>query len=270
VHRFGSLAILDGQREIGQIAGREAAQLVATLAAEHGIGLVGLRNVNRYSRLSPYARLIADRGLVAIILNNAGPPAVAPYGAATPILGTNPIAFGFPSSGESYVIDMATSERVWGEIRQASLDGTDLPSSAFLDELGNETTNPARVESALPFGGPKGSALCIAIELIAGLVPGGQMGTAVADEYDLGAVFIAIRPADADNSASKVDQLLEEVRSASPRPGVSAVRAPGDQSRSNYHDRLRVGTLEIGLETVDILRRMAQGKPGIEADRLSN
>src|SRR5262249_359978 len=137
------------------------------LAEANGIGLVSLRNASRFSRLSPYARMIAESGRVAVVTNNAGPAAVAPFGSSDPILGTNPIAFGFPAASGAFVIHFSTAERVWGEIRQAALEGRELPPNAFLDAEGKETREPDRVEAVLPFGGYKGSALCIAIELLA-------------------------------------------------------------------------------------------------------
>ena len=53
VSRTGGHAKIDGHRELGHIAARQAAALSAELAKEHGVGLVALTNVSRYARLVP-------------------------------------------------------------------------------------------------------------------------------------------------------------------------------------------------------------------------
>lgn len=275
--QHGSVVHIDGRKSLGQLAAREASIRAASLAKVNGIGLVTLRNASRYSRLSPYAQTIATEQLVAIVTNNAGPAAVAPFGASRPLFGTNPIAFGFPRGphAEPYIIDISTAERVWGEIRQAMLEGRSLPEKAFLDIDGYETTNPRQVESVLPFGGHKGSALCLAIELLAGLVAGGRVGLQVDDEYGLGAVFIAIAPelrpnGSTDPTGGLVDLLLEDLRGLPPVPGGSDVRAPGDRSAANKKAALDSGRLMLDDETLELLQRMAGGGEGLHADKLTN
>lgn len=96
VSRTGGHAKIDGHRELGHIAARQAAALSAELAKEHGVGLVALTNVSRYARLVPYSRLIAERGCIGIVTNNGGPAHVVPFGGSAPMFGTNPLSFGFP------------------------------------------------------------------------------------------------------------------------------------------------------------------------------
>lgn len=264
----GSFMLIDGHREIGQIAARVAALEAVTLARRHGVGLVALRNFSRFGRLAPYSRLIAGRGLVGVVLNNAGPPAVAPFGSRSPILGTNPISFGFPSEKAPIVIDFATSKRVWGEIRQADLDNLPLPHDAFLDTDGNETVEPARVDAVLPFGEHKGSALCLAIELVAGALTGAAMGGQVEDEYALGAVFLAAKPA--ENTPSAVSALIEEIADSTPMRGLRHVLVPGQRSAQRRGDGRERGWLDVADSTYEILNQMATGRAGLTADKFSN
>ncbi|MGN9914563.1 Ldh family oxidoreductase [Phytohabitans sp. LJ34] len=263
--RRGSTALINGNREIGQLAARTASALAVDLAVAGGIGIVRLKNFARFSRLIPYAKIIADRGFVGIVSNNAGPPAVAPFGSGEPILGTNPIAFGFPTPGEPFVVDFSTAERVWGEIRQAELEGRALPSGAFLDAAGHETAEPSRAEAVMAFGGAKGSALCIALEALVGALTGARTGLQVHDEYDLGAVFIAIEPMGGD-APEMVDRLLSEVRNSSPRPGGGSVVVPGERSRATRRSNEEAGTIELDDTTHGVLREMAAGRSGMKAD----
>lgn len=271
VSRSGAVAVVDGQREVGQLAARKAAEIAVELAESHGVGMATLRNAGRFSRLTPYARAIASSGHVALVANNAGPAAVTPHGSRTPVMGTNPIAFGFPRAGGSpYVIDFSTAERVWGEIRQAILEERPLPDNAFLDAAGNVTTDPEAVEAVLPFGGHKGAALCIAIEMLAGVLAGAAMGQAVTDEYQLGAVFIAMRPPAALTPASSVDELLSEIRQATPRNGAGPVKAPGDRSEATRTKTTQDGGFDLDPNTKSVLMTMSEGGVGLAANWLTN
>jgi L-2-hydroxycarboxylate dehydrogenase (NAD+) len=271
VSRRGAVARIDGGREIGQLAARKAAELAAEIAQREGVGLVTLVNSGRYSRLAPYVTTIAKHDLAAIVTNNAGPRAVAPYGSSQPILGTNPIAFGFPGADGPFVIDFSTAQQVWGEIRQAVLEGRDLPADSFLDARGNPTVNPAEVDSVMPFGGHKGSALCLAIELLAGLVAGAEVGLGVENEYNLGALFIAFtlgRPTLMDSFAT-LSQLLADIRSSTPFPGRQRVLVPGDGSAARRAAALEAGCLDVEDQTLQILQTMAAGEVGMQGDRLT-
>jgi LDH2 family malate/lactate/ureidoglycolate dehydrogenase len=259
-------ALVDGNRELGHVAARYCAEQACERAEGEGIGVVGLRNASRFSRLKPYGRLIADRGLIGIVLNNAGPPAVAPYGSSEPILGTNPICFAFPATDSPAVFDFATSERVWGEIRQAVLEERDLPAGAFVDGDGLPTTDPDSADAVLPFGGARGSALCLAIELMAGGLASALMGKAVTSEYDLGAVFVALRPR-SDEFASRAAALLADIRSARPLVPGQVVHVPGERSREERSEAEKRGTLELESGVITRLEEMSQSLGGgLESD----
>ena len=111
-------------------------------------------------------------------------PAIAPLGGKDKLIGTNPIALGIPS--DSYItVDMATSVTARGKIIESKRKGLDLPDGWALDKDGNPldlpdgwaldkdgnpTNDPeAALEgSILPFGGFKGYALALLIEILTG------------------------------------------------------------------------------------------------------
>jgi L-2-hydroxycarboxylate dehydrogenase (NAD+) len=135
-----------------------------------GIAAAFAHNFSRYSSLYPYTVRLAQRGCVGILANTAGPAAVAPFGSIDPVTGTNPICFSFPTaSGGAQTFDFATSDFAWGEIRQAMLEGRSLVSGPFLTRAGEPTTLPSEVDAIRAFGGRKGWALNLAIEILAGV-----------------------------------------------------------------------------------------------------
>jgi LDH2 family malate/lactate/ureidoglycolate dehydrogenase len=120
----GSILSVDGNAGNGFVLFRQLAELVSQRCSKMGIVAAFVRNFSRYSALYPYTVRLAQNGFVGILTNTAGPAAVAPFGSVDPITGTNPICFSFPTlSGVRQTFDFSTSEVVWGEIRQAALQG---------------------------------------------------------------------------------------------------------------------------------------------------
>ena len=66
--KFGATAIVDCQQGFGQVGARFGAELARDIGQEFGIGCVALSNVNHIGRLGEYAEIIAQAGLVGIIM----------------------------------------------------------------------------------------------------------------------------------------------------------------------------------------------------------
>ena len=156
--------------------------------------MVGMVNFSRFGRLDPNGRMLANQSLVGIILNSVGPPAVSPYDGGDPMLGTNPICLAFPTANGPLVFDFSTGASIWGEIRQATLENRRLPDDVFLAEDGDFTTDPKEAAAVVPFGGPKGYALCLALEILSGALVTARMGPKVESQYDIGFLRGGDRP----------------------------------------------------------------------------
>ena len=261
----GAMLSVNGNRSNGFILFKNLAQTVSARCAQTGVCLAFAHNFSRYSSLYPYTSTIARKGYVGILMNTAGPPAVAPFGSVDPITGTNPICFSFPTStGTPQTFDLATSEVVWGAIRQATLEKRGLPAGPFLSASGDVTTNPADVNAVRAFGGAKGWALNLAVEILAGPLAGAKAGLAVESEFDCGALIIAINPEATGAGAdfgSHVVELLDSIRNSRPSNDGRTVRCPGDSGRSSYNlQELSTSKLTLPEGTLDMLRRMAAGE----------
>lgn len=265
VKEHGAVIAVDGNGGNGFLVLRRVTELIADLCPRTGIAAAFAHNFSRYSSLYPYTDRLARRGLVAVLTNSAGPAAVAPFGSAEPITGTNPICFSFPTThGTPQTFDFATSELVWGEIRQAALEGRGLPAGPFLDAAGEVTTTPADVNAVRAFGGAKGWALNLAVEILAGLLTGGRAGVDVESEFDCGAVLIAMDPGStgaASTFQDAVTRLLDSVRGSRPQRPDAPVRCPGDRGRSllRVADHSR-DPLDIPDATLEMMRRMGDGE----------
>ncbi|QDL92987.1 Ldh family oxidoreductase [Paroceanicella profunda] len=162
----------------------------ATLVHSHHFGVAGL-----------VCEQIAEAGCVGFIYGNA-PKAMAPWGAKTPVLGTNPIAFAAPVAGApALVIDLATSQVARGKILAARESGTAIPQGWALDRDGAPTTDPveALAGTVAPMGGAKGAALALMVEVMAACVAGAALASEASSLFDgagappdLGQVLIAL------------------------------------------------------------------------------
>ncbi len=143
--------------------------LLVESAKKLGIAVMTTTHTHHFAALWPEVEALAGHGLVGFACV-CYMPAVAPFGAAEPLFGTNPIAFAWPRSGKSpFVFDMATAAMSMGEVMVAARDGHSVPLGTGLDANGNDTSDPAKIIEGvlLPFGGHKGSAIAMMVELLA-------------------------------------------------------------------------------------------------------
>src|SRR5690606_5838678 len=117
------------------------------------------------------------QGLVALTFVNSM-ACVVPHGGKRPLFGTNPIAFAAPrASGDPLVFDLATSAIANGDVQIAAREGHQLPPGYGVDRNGEPTCDPKAIldgGALLPFGGYKGSALSMMVELLAAALTGGN------------------------------------------------------------------------------------------------
>ena len=275
---YGAVISVDGNGGNGFLLFRQIAELVCERCSAMGVVAAFVHNFSRYSSLYPYTVRLAQRGFVGILANTAGPAAVGPFGSVDPITGTNPICFSFPTpSGVPQTFDFATSEVVWGEIRQATLEGRGLVSGPFLSSAGDVTTAPSEVDAVRAFGGRRGWALNLPIEMLAGPLAGGRAGLDVKSEFDCGAFLIGIDPiaarAGRSGFAHQVGTLLDSIRASRPESGNGNVRCPGDRGRSSVDINEHLSEQNQIPETIlQMMDRMSKGEKVSElaANRLFN
>jgi L-2-hydroxycarboxylate dehydrogenase (NAD+) len=162
------------------------------------------------------------------------------------VLGTNPIAVGLPTD-PPFNLDMSTSAIARGEVAHREGTGEELPEGVALNADGEPTTDAteALAGTILPFGGPKGSGLAIAVEILAGGLVGAAMGEAVTGTYHTedpctkGDLFLAIDPAalGQPDFADRASTFLADLKAGEPAAHVDEVRLPGE--RSVERDRTR-------------------------------
>ncbi len=243
---------VDAANGFAQPALEAASPLLIEKVREAGIAILAIRNSHHFAALWLDVEPFAEQGLVALSLVNSM-TCVVPHGAHKPLFGTNPIAFAAPrAGGEPLVFDMATSAIAHGDVQIAAREGHCLPDGMGVDAAGLPTTDPQAIldgGALLPFGGHKGSALSMMVELLAAGITGGNFSF----EFDwsqhpgaktpwTGQLLIVIDPDRGSGQAfaERSETLVRQLH------GVGQARMPGDR---RYVERAR--SLREGVEMVD-------------------
>lgn len=173
---------VDGNQGFAPAAAQAGRAALLGAVKANGIAAMALGNCHHFSALWADIEPLVTEGLVVWCFV-VGQCSVAPYGGTRRLMGTNPIGFGWPRpNGLPFVFDFATSATARGEVELKKLAGSKLPQDWALDPDGQPTTDPeqALAGALLPFGGHKGSALSMMVELIAGPLIGEMTSREVA------------------------------------------------------------------------------------------
>lgn len=240
---------VDGHDGLGPPAALAACDALPAAAAETGIAVAAIRRSGHLGMLAPYVERLAARGLVGIATTTSE-ALVHPWGAAPAMIGTNPLAAAVPvDGGEPVVLDMATGQVSRGKVLDHAARGEPLPSGSVVDAEGLPTTDPAAaLDGAItPFGGPKGYALALVLELLVASLTHTALGTDVRGTLDVtdpvtkGDLLLAIDPAAFGGPATGVRAYLEILRALEPAPGHGQVAIPGDRARAVRADNVARG-----------------------------
>jgi LDH2 family malate/lactate/ureidoglycolate dehydrogenase len=242
---------VDGQNGFAPLALQIGRAPLAEKARRHGIAALAVTQIYHFAALWPEVEALAEQGLVAFAFT-AAMSYVAPAGGSQPLYGTNPMAFAWPRAEHPpLVFDQASSASARGEIQLHLRDGTAIPAGWAIDAEGHPTTEPAAALAGaqLPFGGYKGAAIALMIELLAGALIGEVFSfeASARDNHDggppVGGEFmIALDPARCVAHGDRQRQLAHAEQLFAKILAQEGTRLPSDR---RYAARLR--TLAQGI-----------------------
>ena len=262
VLRTGSSSVVhvDGMKGFCPRALQLGLPALADKAREHGTAALAIHDAINIAALWPEVELLAEQGLVAFAFTTAN-AFVAPAGGTKPLYGTNPMAFAFPREGKPpLVFDQASSASARGEIQLHLREGKPLPDGWAIDCNGQPTNDPqAALEGAqLPFGGHKGAALAMMVELLAGALIGDNLSVEASAQDSYGAgistggeLLLAIDPEHFGSTAylQRSESLFEQVLSQ-PGTRLPSQRRYDTRQRSYAHGVEIAGKLLAELENL--------------------
>jgi len=250
---------IDGQYGFAPLALQMGAEPLAERARSQGIAALAVRHVFHIAALWPEVERLAEQGLVAIAMTGAI-SYVAPAGGTEPLYGTNPMAFAWPREGKPpLVFDQASAASARGEIQLHLREGKPIPEGWAVGPDGRPTTDPetALAGAQLPFGGHKGAAIALMVELLAGALIDDLFSyeAAEADPDKVGAplggeFIIAIDPArcaaDGDRAARlrKAEALFDRILQQ------EGARLPG-QKRQAQREASRAEGVDVSVSIRD-------------------
>lgn len=272
-------ALLDGDNGMGHLVMKRAAALAIEKAREAGVAWVGVRNSNHAGPAQLYARMPAAQNMIGLYLCVGNANHMPPWGGATALLSTNPIAIAMPGYRHpAIVLDMATTNAAYGKVKLKRQNNEPMPENWMIDRSGRALTDPARAGEGflVPLGGPKGYGLALMFGMLAGTLNGAAFGKDVIDfNADLrsatntGHSILAIDItafADLQWFKEKSDDIWDQMKGAAKLPGVSEIFLPGERSARIYDDRTENG-VPLGPE---LLRRLDELANELKMPRLSD
>jgi LDH2 family malate/lactate/ureidoglycolate dehydrogenase len=180
-----------------------------------------------------------------------------PPGGRRPALGTNPIAFGFPSTVGPVIYDIGTASLMWGEVLLSAETGEELPPGLAFDADGNPTRDAraAAQGGVAPWGGHKGYGLSFAIQAL-GLLAGAALPRGKAQDY--GFLFLVVDPAAMlpDNDfAARMTELVGAIKATPLQPGAAEIRIPSERA-FRERERRRVEGILVDRAVVAALEAL--------------
>lgn len=270
-------ASVDGDNGMGCVVSTAAIQKAIEMASHTGIAMVSARHSNHFGMAAHYVLQAVEKGMVAMVMTNAS-PAFAPWGGCKALFGTSPLAIGVPAGQHfPFVLDMAMSVMARGNVLVAAQAGKQIPPGIGVDRNGQPTTDPNKVldgGNMLPFGGVKGAALAMLMDILAGVFTGAEFAGRVGNlnqpdgrKQDTGHLFICWRPdlfMPLAQFNARMDELIKTIKSIPPATGFDEVLVPGERGFRCAETRRRDG---IPL-TPDVLRALHReaSRLGLEHD----
>ena len=246
IRETATTTLVDGGYGFGQPAAYCALDASIPKARRQGIAAASVVHCGHIGRIGEYAEKATAEKMIALVTASGGGNMglVVPWGGAERLFSTNPIAAGVPAgTHEPFIMDFATSVVAAGKLELAPDKDKPIPHDWALKADGSPATTAREFLDGgglLPFGGHKGYALMLFIELICSAM--GGVGVPVGKKpqprpgYAGNAAFMIVIDiahfTDPAHFAADVDSLFSRLESVKPAPGSAGVVIPGAPERA--------------------------------------
>ncbi len=261
--------VVDADNAMGPVGADIAVAACVEHAERLGVGAATVRHSNHFGAASVYTVPATASGCIALAMS-PGSKSLAPYGSREPLLGTNPMALAAPAGRYApWSMDMAASVAARGHIRHAARQGELIPEGWALDRHGRPTTDPDVALDGgvmLPFAGPKGSAIAMMVDILAGVLAGSAFGADVRDwnldfeaPANVGHFFLVMKVESFMPLAEfeeRMESAIAQLKALKPAEGFDEVLYPGERSGRLEKER-RVSGVPVEEDVVKTLRDLA-------------
>ena len=252
-----SITYIDANNSIGFVAADIGIKQSIQNAKKTGIGLVAIKNSGHYGLSGYYAEQAVKKNLITMIYTNA-PPAVAPHGALKSLFGTNPICFGAPTGSKiPFILDTSISVINRGKIRVAARNNQKIPEGVALDKFGRPTIDAKKALEGvqLPIAGFRGSGLAWMVDILSGVLTGGNHAGRVKDPFDdfsgpqnIGHLFITFKTnLFVKNFNTRIKDNIKRIKKLPKIKGVKEIMYPGQNKykrfKMNLNKRIKISEM---------------------------
>ncbi|MGB0851626.1 MAG: Ldh family oxidoreductase, partial [Bacteroidia bacterium] len=182
---YKSTFTIDGDGGLGLIVAPKAMRLAIERAKKYGSGWGAIKNSNHFGIAGYHAMMALPHDMIGMAMTNAT-PFIPPTHSKQAMLGTNPIAYAFPTEDEKpLVIDLATASVARGKIEIARREGKVIPKGWMVDKDGKSSQNVDELKDGgmlTPLGSleelssHKGYALGGLVDVMTGVLSGANYG----------------------------------------------------------------------------------------------
>jgi len=243
----------DGLRLPGPWLTMRAADIAIERARTLGTATVVIRRSHHIACLAAYMLRATEQGFVLLVASSdANSASVAPFGGTRAVFTPDPLAIGFPTAGDPVLVDISASVTTNGMSARLYKAQQRFAHPWLLDAAGNATDDPAALYTdppgtILPVGGLEAGHKGYGLALLVEALTGGLAGFGRADpKQGWGAtVFVQALDPDAfggrDAFVRQAEFIAQQCRDNPPRPGVDAVRLPGERAMALRREQLAHG-----------------------------
>ena len=248
-------AVWDAHHGSGHAISYKAMEAAIEKAKVYGLGAVTVRNSTHFGIAGYYSIMATKENMIGITTTNAR-PSICPTWGVKPMLGTNPLTFGFPTDEEfPFVLDCATSIIQRGVIEYYDRAGKVTPEGYVIGNDGEYRTDTHEMlddfekgkAAFLPLGGKgedyagyKGYGYATVVEMFSAVLSGGSFlwdlvgltETGEKTHFKLGHTFIAINPEffmGIDVAKQTAGEICRQLRAATLAPGAERIWTAGEK-----------------------------------------
>ena len=211
--------------------------------------MVAVKKSGHYGLSGYYAEQAVKKNLITMIYTNA-PPAVAPHGALKSLFGTNPICFGTPTGTKvPFILDTSISMINRGKIRVAARNNLKIPEGVALDKFGNPTIDAKKALEGvqLPIAGYRGSGMAWMVDILSGVLTGGNHAGRVKDPFDdfsgpqnIGHLFITFKAnLFVNNFNQRIKDNIKTIKKLPKIKGIKEIMYPGQNKFNRYKENFK-------------------------------
>ena len=242
-------AVLDNNDGMGQPASKKAMKMAIDKAKKSGMGMVVVRNSNHFGIGGYYSMMAAREDMMGLVMTNSEAMVVPTFGRRA-MMGTNPIAVTMPAEPVWFHFDVSTSVVPAGKIEVYSRNQQPLPEGWSVGVDGQINTDPdmflkirkEKLDGGLlpiggfgtTYGGHKGYAISLLVELFTGIFAGGYTSNHVREVPNVDKcchMFLAIDYGmfgDKQEIEGHFSTYLNEIRDSAKAAGYERISTQGE------------------------------------------